>query len=285
MQSRKAGLSGNHVSRRSVASTLGSTMDLVISVSSLVVTVILAVLTGVYVWLTHKMLRAQADPCVIVSVIHDESRPTVLQLVIQNVGRSVANDVRFDASQPIPDRAFGLEPEKVPEPGKMISGPLMTGIPALGPSETRKMIWGQFGGLKKALGDGQIRITCRFRAGTRDCPPTVCVLDVRSFEGTDAVDPDGARQCAKPLEHIARDFGRTVSGLSPLRVTLVEDPQERHRRFIEEQKAKKEDTTCPTAAVDLHAGVGDASLVAGSAPACGRQLSGEALGNQTRPLR
>jgi hypothetical protein len=201
-------------------------MELFIAISSLAVTLILAVLTGVYVRLTHKMLRAQTDPCVIVSAIHDESRPTLLELVVQNVGRSVAHDIRFESSQPIPYRAFGHDPAKAAEAPRLTSGFLVNGIPALGPGETRKMVWGQWGGLKKALGDGQIRVVCRFRAGTRECQPVNCILDIRSFEGADAADPDGARKCAEHLENIARDLGHAVSGFRPLQVAVVESPKE-----------------------------------------------------------
>jgi hypothetical protein len=41
-------------------------------------TLVLAVLTFVYVRLTKKILDAQSDPCVILTVVHDEDRTTIL---------------------------------------------------------------------------------------------------------------------------------------------------------------------------------------------------------------
>ena len=45
----------------------------------------------------------------------------------------------------------------------MSEGPLMNGIPALGPGECRKIDWGQYGGLKEAIGDSKIIATCYFK--------------------------------------------------------------------------------------------------------------------------
>ena len=68
-------------------------------------TIILAFLTGIYVVLTRRLVRAQSDPCVIVFARHDHSRPTFIQIVIKNVGRSLARDVHFTLSAPVPKRA------------------------------------------------------------------------------------------------------------------------------------------------------------------------------------
>lgn len=71
-------------------------------------TILLTILTGVYVWLTYKILRAQSDPHVVVYARSDELRPSVIEIVIQNVGRTVARNVRFEFSQPILWRVFGI---------------------------------------------------------------------------------------------------------------------------------------------------------------------------------
>src|SRR2546425_2287985 len=105
-------------------------------------------LTAVYVWLTHRLLRAQVDPHVIVYALDDRERPTLIEIVIENVGRNVAEDVRFEVSQPLV-RAYGVSPEDPPsETRPLDNGPLVTGIPALGPGGTRRLVWGQYGGLR-----------------------------------------------------------------------------------------------------------------------------------------
>ena len=54
-----------------------------------IATVVLALLTLMYVRLTKRILENQSNPCVIVSVIHDDERPTILQLVIKPLQASV----------------------------------------------------------------------------------------------------------------------------------------------------------------------------------------------------
>ena len=108
-------------------------------------TAALAVLTGCYVVLTLRLLRTQTDPCVVVFATLDRDAPTILQVVIRNVGRSTATDVRFRSSRPIPARAFGVDPASASPVQPMTSGPLVHGIPALAPAEERRIDWGQYG--------------------------------------------------------------------------------------------------------------------------------------------
>ena len=111
-----------------------------------IATLILAILTFIYVKLTRRILSSQSDPCVVLTVVHDENRPTILQLVVKNVGTGIAYDVHFGFSQPIPAKAWGLTTDKAKQTALMNDGPLINGIPALGPGESRKIDWGQFGG-------------------------------------------------------------------------------------------------------------------------------------------
>ena len=173
-----------------------------VSVSSLIVTGLLAILTGVYVWLTHRIVQAQTAPCVIVHVTADESRPTVLQIVIENVGNGVARDVRFQLSEEIPHRAWGLD-ENGPPAEQMKDGPLIEGIPALGPRAARRMDWGQYPALRRELKGKKIDVTCTFKDGARNMK-TRSVLEIESLKYDCLADSDGARQCARHLEKIEK---------------------------------------------------------------------------------
>ncbi len=173
-------------------------------------TIVLTVVTAVYVWLTWKMLSAQSDPCVIVTVRHDSDRSTILQLVAKNIGRGIAYDVRFEFSHPVPAHAFGIAGLEEKEVKYMTEGPFVTGIPALGPDECRIIDWGQYGGLKDALGQSRIRVLCRFRNGTREMSPTNCPLEVDSFLGTTAHESTGAK-IAKNLDKISKGIDKLSS--------------------------------------------------------------------------
>ena len=73
----------------------------------------------------QSLFRTQVDPHVVVYATPDKTRPSVIVLVIENVGKRVAKNVRFTLSEPLPGDAWGLG-DDVPEPEQMRSGPLIT---------------------------------------------------------------------------------------------------------------------------------------------------------------
>ncbi len=107
---------------------------------------------------SYFVLRATVDPHVVVYTKHDDTRSTLLLIVIENIGNGVAYDVRFSLSRPIPARAFRIERSGEREFTPMHDGPLMTGIPFLAPKERRVISWGQFGGLADAVGGDPVRV-------------------------------------------------------------------------------------------------------------------------------
>lgn len=177
-----------------------------------------ALFAAIYVWLTYRLVRAQTEPHVVVYVQHDESRATLLMLVIENVGRGLATDVTFKTSRPVPAEAWGIEETPGKEAQPMKDGPLIIGIPTLGPGDSRKITWGQFGGLKNALGGEAIDVTCNFKSGRRKMSATKSKLEVGSFEGTDATSSEGSRLVkevgviGKQLEQLCRILERGREG-------------------------------------------------------------------------
>jgi hypothetical protein len=108
--------------------------------------VVVAAFSAYFSW---RSFRALGEPKVIVYIKRDPNRPTLLCLVIENIGRDIAENVVFTTSRPIPSKAFGI-PGGAAE--TMRAGPLVNGIPALGPGAPREIAWGQFDGLSAALG-------------------------------------------------------------------------------------------------------------------------------------
>jgi hypothetical protein len=187
-----------------------------------VATVVLAVLTFVYVRLTKEILEGQSNPCVIVSVVHDDERPTVLLLVIRNVGSGLAQDITFEFSRPIPAHAWGIAEAEAKIAEKMTRGPLVEGVPALGPSEERRINWGQYGGLMKNLGTEPVIVKCKFKKNGKDMPPMECKLDVKSFEGTVASDRPVVK-IAKEIEKISQNLQHLTTGFYKLRIEVVKE--------------------------------------------------------------
>jgi len=112
--------------------------------------------------INYLMLRSQREPEVIVYALPDAKRPSIINLVIENVGKGRALDVQFESSRSVPKQAFGFE--DAPVPSVMNDGPLIHGIPAFVAGEKRIITWGQFGGLHKGLGDSVLDISAIYKS-------------------------------------------------------------------------------------------------------------------------
>ena len=210
---------------------IASVRDVIVSISKsinwgiwvpAIATVVLAVLTFIYVRLTKGILENQSNPCVIVSVIHDDERATILQLVIKNVGAGLAQDVTFEFSRPIPARAWGIAEKDAKTVEPMTSGPLIEGVPGLGPGEQRRIDWGQYGGLMKSLGSEPVTVKCKFKKNGKAMPPMECKLDVKSFEGTVAAERPSAK-VARELEKISTNLHHLTTGFYTLKIEMVKE--------------------------------------------------------------
>ena len=155
------------------------------------------VLTG----LTWQTVRDASAPRLVVYAKTDSNSPTIIQIVIANIGNGVATDVVFHPSKPIPFRAYGLDLASAEPPEVMPNGPLVDGIPLLAPGERRVITWGQYGGLLTAIGDGYISVTAVYNHDNRSMK-SYSRLEVRSFEGTDANEATAYR-ATRELEKIA----------------------------------------------------------------------------------
>lgn len=194
------------------ASEILSLVALVIALTSLVVNFLL--------------LRIQRDPDVTVIAIHDDRRPSIINLIIQNTGQGAARDVTFSSNCPIPARAFGFE--GAPQPAAMSDGPLIRGIPTFAPGEKRIITWGQYGGLKSGLGDNVLDIVSTYYSRpalslTRQRHTTTSRIDIRSFEGTDASDHNWDKRVAGSLKDlVAALTSVTDSQQQAIRICAVE---------------------------------------------------------------
>ncbi|RTZ48052.1 hypothetical protein EKL30_03560 [Candidimonas sp. SYP-B2681] len=109
---------------------------------------------------SYHLLRLQRDPELAVYATPDHQRPSIINLVLENIGNGIALDVTFKSNRDIPVRAFGFEDAQ--EPRTMDSGVLINGIASFLPGEERIIPWGQYGGLKKGLGNGLLDITATY---------------------------------------------------------------------------------------------------------------------------
>ena len=166
------------------------------------------IVAAIYTRVTYRLFLVTDEPKVILFVRHDRERPTLLTIVIENIGRSIAEDVKFIPSRPVPKNAYGIETAVSGDAQHMTNGPLVTGIPALGPGDRRVLNWGQYGGLSSALEAGPIRVDIAYRHGRRHLRG-VAHLDVESYADTDASEPpqvivaNSSKKAASSLDRIA----------------------------------------------------------------------------------
>lgn len=177
------------------------------------VSIFLVIITLIATYINYRVFRSQTDPDVIVYSTPDNRRPTIINLIIENIGKGVAKNILFSSNRPIPCRAFGLD-DNAQVPKEMTTGPLITGIPELGPGAKRIITWGQYHGLLKGIGDDILTITANYESAKgffkiQKFKPTY-FLDVKSFEGTDASDQNWDKKAAESLGNIAESIKSLV---------------------------------------------------------------------------
>lgn len=173
-----------------------------------------AVATGA-AWISYAVYRSQADPDIMVYAESDERRPTLINLIILNAGKAPAYEVRFSSSSDIPFEAFGLDTASAAEPRKMLSGPLIDGIPFLPANGRRTITWGQYGGLVKALGERHLLVTAHYKIRHFGLPWKTrhrqsSILEIRSFIGTDASRKYYDQEIVEQLKAIAKAISKIV---------------------------------------------------------------------------
>ena len=135
---------------------------------------------------SYALLRLKRYPMVVLYAERDRKRSAVINLVLANKGKDAAHDVKFLCNKKIPSRAFGLE--DAPKPGYMTDGPLVDGIRFFGAGKKIVITWGQYGGLKRGLGEDLVEFTAIYhgwlplRMGRRKWEK-VSRVDLRPYKG------------------------------------------------------------------------------------------------------
>jgi len=194
-------------------------------IAGLLVTLVVCVVTVVATVINYYVLRASLEPEIVVYPEHDEKRPSLIMLIIKNVGKGSAHNVRFYPQRPIPSRAWGIE--KLTSEGKPFeSGPIISGIPFLAAGSSRIIDWGQFGGLRDTL-NGEIRLSIQYYAkspfGGFRLITSDSVLEVKSFSATTAAKRNEVEIKSKTLDELSGAVQALLSGTKTVRVRVDED--------------------------------------------------------------
>lgn len=179
---------------------------------------LIAVATAV---VTYAVFRSATDPTVIVYAQPDLQRQSLVNLIIENIGRGAAHKISFKPSRPLPANAFSIPiPENMPD--AMQSGPIVYGIPFLAPGQRLSISWGQYGGLYKYLGDEPIRVDAIcYRTPTGFFSKKIkasSTLDIRMFKTSESTEHGYGPNLVKELKAIN-------STLKSINKQLEKEPQ------------------------------------------------------------
>ena len=104
------------------------------------ISVFIALIATASAAITYAVYRSSTDPEVIVYVDTDKKRPSLIILIIENIGKGPAENISFETSRDLPEKAFTIEePQSMPK--TMISGPIVDGIPFLAPNQKIIISW------------------------------------------------------------------------------------------------------------------------------------------------
>ncbi len=160
--------------------------------------------------ITYVVYRSTTDTEVIVYADTDRKRPSILNLIIKNIGKGPALDITFHPSRDLPSNAFGIQLSKG-MPDKMSDGPIIVGLPYLAPNQEIVITWGQYGGLKKYLGSSYIEIKSKYSRSKSVRPFTrsiesISKLDISQFKATDASDHNWGSKLVKAVEASTKEL-------------------------------------------------------------------------------
>ena len=194
-------------------------MNELIAVAGFWVSIFMAVVAVLAVSVSYIVYRASNAPNVIVYANDDRRRPTLIELVIENIGHGPAKNVIFFPARDLPKNAWGFDDAKMPQ--KMDEGLIVTGISYLAPGARRVINWGQYGGLKRWFEDSTVDIKVCFERcdaipfGKRRMT-TLSTVEVSSFASTDASDSNWDKKIAKELEELNTHMQKLVALISDL---------------------------------------------------------------------
>lgn len=167
--------------------------------------------------ITYVVYRSATDPEVIVYADVDRKRPSIVNLIIKNIGAGPASDITFTPSMALPTEAFGIEMPKA-MPKTMKSGPIVSGVPYLAPGQELILTWGQFGGLKKYMGNSSIVVVTKYRRSKTLRPRPIYIesqskLDISQFEASDVSDHNWGAKLVKTLEQTNKELSNVKNAI------------------------------------------------------------------------
>ncbi len=177
------------------------------------VSFLMALIAVSSVLISYTIYRSSTDPEVILYSQPDIKRPSIINLIIHNIGKSPALNVTFSPEKALPSKAFGFDDAQMPE--KIVDGPLINGIPYIAPNQQFVITWGQYGGLNKYFGSSHIDVDISFERPNsllrlNKFKKATSRLGIRAWELTDSSDRNWDKKTAEELKKINTNISKLV---------------------------------------------------------------------------
>ena len=163
------------------------------------------------VFISYTIYRSSSDPEVIIYSQPDDKRPSIINLIIHNIGKSPALNVKFSPEKALPSKAFGFKDAPLPE--VMVNGPVINGIPYIAPDQRFIITWGQYGGLNKYFGSSYIDVNIEFERTnailrSNKFKKTTSRLDIRAWEYTYSSDHNWDKKAVEELQVLNKSIAK-----------------------------------------------------------------------------
>lgn len=154
--------------------------------------------------ISYLVYKDSTSPDVIVYLEQNENSKSILNIVIKNIGKSAAADVKFSFDRVLPHRAFEGD---VSNQAK--DSALTKGIPFFAPGTSRVFMFGDYAGINGFIGDGKIKVTTTFRKANSRNPfsrkiSNESYIEIQSMAYVDASDNSNSRKIAESLSKIEK---------------------------------------------------------------------------------
>ncbi|WP_312283190.1 hypothetical protein [Pseudescherichia sp.] len=158
--------------------------------------------------ISYLVYKDSTSPDVIVYLEQNENSKSILNIVIKNIGKSAAADVKFSFDRALPHRAFEDDISS-----DMNDSALIKGIPFFAPGTSRVFMFGDYAGINNFIGDGKIKVTTTFRKANSRNPfsreiSNECYIEIQSMAYVDASDNSNSRKIAESLSKIEKTLGK-----------------------------------------------------------------------------
>lgn len=198
----------------------------------------------------RKLRREQSQPNVVVYFELSRGSTMHLDLVVRNLGQTVARDVRIDFTPELESTLDDSRTERGSAPF------LKEGIPTLPPNMEYRMLF-EDGPARFSRDDlpKRYRALVTFSAHYSKPKPEAYILDLSTFYGYDWITTYGEHDSAKALKDIANTAKRWTAHLNGIRIYSVDEVEMVRRREDEREERRlaskdEKEAASPTAAVE-----------------------------------